>query len=190
MPVGRPTTRREVTALALALGGVALAVIVGYLMLRVSNNRNVQVRLGDDNFYAGRVSRIAPEVIDRGPVLYSDVAGGDRDIYLNHLSDDPQSGWVAFDARPSDSPRSCTLLWLPQEQHFELFRVTSTLGVGEFPKEHCAERAWSPDGAGLATYPVTVLNGSISIDLNGPGGEPSTAPATTSSIVESGATTR
>lgn len=190
MPVGRPTSGRELRAIALALGGVALTVLVGFFMLRVSNNRNVQVRLGDEKFYAGRVSRIAPEIIDRGPVLYSDVAGGDRDIYLNHLSDDPQTGWVAFDARPAAAPRSCTLLWLAGAQHFELFRVTASLGVGELPTERCTAETWPADGAGLASYPVEIVNGSISIDLNGAGAEAANKPASTSSIVESGATTR
>lgn len=189
MPVGRPTTRREVTAIALALGGVASAVLVGFLMLRVSDSRDVQVRLGDDNFYAGRVSRIAPEIIDRGPVLYSDVAGGDRDIYLNHLGSDPLTGWVAFDARPSESPRSCTLLWVANKEHFELFRITKALGVGELPPDRCAEEFWPADGAGLVTYPVTVANGAISIDLNGQDDSPPSQPGTTSSVAESGATT-
>ena len=186
MPVGKPTTKLEIRALLLAFAGVAVVVLIGFITLRVASKGSVEVRLGDDSFNAGKVSRIAQEIIDRGPVLYSDVSSGDRDIYLNHLSDDLESGWLAFDARPADAARSCTLLWVAERTRFELFRVTRALAAGETPSERCDERTFPTNGAGLVTYPVDIRNGRIFVDLNGEDRRNTQEPATTSSVVESG----
>ena len=39
-------------------------------------------RDGDSDFDAGRIGRISEEIDDRGPILYSDVAGRSRDLIL------------------------------------------------------------------------------------------------------------
>jgi len=155
---------------------MALVVLAGGLLLfmnLVSNRAgDVTIRLGDERFDAGRVGRIAAEIDDRGPILYSDVAGGTRDIILNHLSEDPEAGWVAFEARRPGADRDCTLRW---EAAAGAFVETAACGGGSYP----------PDGTGLQPFPVDVVDGSIIVDLNAQARSTTTTRpgATTSSSV-------
>lgn len=159
---------------------MALVVLVGgvLLFLNLVSNRSgdVTIRLGDERFDAGRVDRIAAEIDDRGPILYSDVAGGTRDMLLNHLSEDPQSGWVAFEARRPGAERDCALRWDPDRQ---VFAESSACGGATFP----------PDGSGLQQYPVEVIDGNIVVDLNAEARATTTTrpgATTSSSVVVSG----
>ena len=186
MPVGKPTNGRELRALAIALGGVVMAVVVGWLMLRVSRSSDVKVRLGDEVFDAGQIGRISKELADRGPVLYSDVSGGDRDIYLNHLGAVAEEGWVAFAARPDDVVRPCTLFWIAELDRFELFEMNTKLRAGQIPERRCGDKQYAADGVGLVTYPVTIRAGHMYIDFNAEAHEKSQQPATTVTVVESG----
>ncbi len=178
MPVGRRTAAGEVRAIVMVV--MALVVLVGgvLLFLNLVSNRSgdVTIRLGDERFDAGRVDRIAAEIDDRGPILYSDVAGGTRDMLLNHLSEDPQSGWVAFEARRPGAERDCALRWDPDRQ---VFAESSACGGATFP----------PDGSGLQQYPVEVIDGNIVVDLNAEARATTTTrpgATTSSSVVVSG----
>jgi hypothetical protein len=148
-PVAR-SQRHAGRALVVAAAGVVLAMVVAVGVALLANRGTVEVRLGDDTFQAGNAEEIAEDIVDRGPVIYSDVAGGDRDIWVQHLGDDPRSGWFAFDVRPPGAPRDCTATWQPDDEVF----VASCTGQ-EFP----------PDGDGLPQYPVTVHDGELDIDL-------------------------
>lgn len=165
---------------AIVMVVMALVVLVGgvLLFLNLVSNRSgdVTIRLGDERFDAGRVDRIAAEIDDRGPILYSDVAGGTRDMILNHLSEDPESGWVAFEARRPGAERDCALRW---DADREVFAETTDCGGATFP----------PDGAGLQQYPVEVVDGSIVVDLNAEARATTTTrpgATTSSSVVVSG----
>lgn len=138
---------------ALLVAGVVVVLLMGVAVAvaMLAEEGRVEVRLGDDTFEAGDAERIADEVADRGPVIYSDVAGGSRDIWIQHLGDDPASGWLAFDVRPAGSDRNCVAEWRPQDEVF----VASCTGE-EFPA----------DGAGLPQYPVTVSDGYLEVNLN------------------------
>lgn len=176
MPVGRTSTRRELTAVGLALGGVLAAVAVAILLLRLARGGDVEVRLGSDTFDAGRAERIAAEVADRGPALYSDVAGGSRDLVVNHLGADPATGWVAFSAREPGAARDCYVEWQAAAATFV---------------DRCSGRAYPPDGDGLEQFPVSVVDGAVVVDINRAAErraerEAERDRATTSSIVESG----
>src|SRR5690606_24395042 len=92
-------------------------------------------------FDAGGTERIAAEIADRGPILYSDVAGGTRDLYLNHLSDDVTEGWVAFAAQQPGAARDCFLEWQADEEQFV---------------DPCDGSTFPPDGEGLPQFPVYV----------------------------------
>ena len=59
----------------------------------------VEVKLGTDTFTVGQARPQAESVATDGPFLFSDVANGQRDIYVQHIGDDPLTGWLAFDAR-------------------------------------------------------------------------------------------
>ncbi|HEY6414816.1 MAG TPA: hypothetical protein VIX41_01220 [Acidimicrobiales bacterium] len=148
-------------ALAVAAAGVVVAIGVAAALAVLANRGTVDVRLGSDTFEAGDAEDIAEEIADNGPIFYADTAGGDRDIYLQHLSDDPNEGWLAFAARPPGVSRECTLQWEPRA---EVFRLLDS--DGEVAGE-CDGREFPADGEGLPMYPVIIdAGGNIDVDLN------------------------
>jgi hypothetical protein len=149
-PVAR--SQRHATR-ALLVAGVAVVLLMGIAVAvaLLAEEGTVDVRLGDDTFEAGDAERIADEIAERGPVIYSDVAGGSRDIWVQHVGDDPESGWLAFDVRPPGTARDCVAEWQAADEVF----VASCTGE-EFPA----------DGDGLPQYPVTVEDGDLEVNLN------------------------
>ena len=108
MPVARGPQMNARSAILVGITGVIIAVVLGGGVLFLANqSENVELQLGDTDFDAGQIGRISEEIDDRGPILYSDVARRRRDIILQHLGDDPEAGWFAFDARPIGAPRDC-----------------------------------------------------------------------------------
>jgi hypothetical protein len=170
MPVGRVSTRREITAVVMALGGILVAVVALVVLLRLARGGDVEVRLGSDTFNAGRADHMAELIADDGPFLYSDVSGGTRDLYVNHLGATPETGWVAFAARSPGSSRECFVRWQPE--------------VGGFV-DTCSGSSYPPDGTGLEQFPVIVSNGRLTVDINRTI-EREAQEGTTSSVIESG----
>ena len=148
-------------ALAVAAAGVIVAVGLAAALAVLANRGTVDVRLGSDTFAEHDAEDAAKDIAKRGPILYPDTAGGDRDIYLQHFGDDPGEGWIAFAARPPGVSRACTLQWDGNNQVFRL--LDSSMEVsGE-----CDGREFPADGEGLPMYPVTVdADGNLDIDLN------------------------
>lgn len=170
MPVGRTTTRSEVRAIAMV--AAALLVIVGGIALFlnvVASRGDVQIRLGDDYFNAGDAADIADDIRDRGPVLFSDLAGGSRDIVVNHLGDTADEGWVAFEARRAGDPRDCQVSWNAERSLFE-YSCDDTV---TFP----------PDGTGLEQLSVAVTDGRIVVDINAAQRGSTTVPETSGSTI-------
>lgn len=148
-------------ALLVAAAGVAVALGLALGMAALANRGTVDVRLGTDTFVEQDAEAAAQQVEQGGPILYADTAGGDRDIYLQHLGDDPEEGWVAFAARPPGVSRECTLRWDGDD---EVFRLLDPAGRAT---DECDGREYPADGEGLPTYPVTVdEDGKLDVDLN------------------------
>jgi hypothetical protein len=154
----RQSTTRSPRALVLAVGGAALGVILVIVLFIVAipsltESGKVQVKLGDDTYSPGSAESKAETIADGGPILLGDVSGrNERDIYLQHLGDDPTTGWYAFDARRPGQPRDCFLRW--------------EAGPAEFV-DSCDGTVVAADGAGLIAYQVTVDDdGAVVIDLN------------------------
>ena len=77
--------------------------------------------------------------------------GNDRHLFVQHLGDDPDEGWVAFGAFDPDDP-SCVVL---------IDREAEVLVNG------CDESVTYPlDGEGLRQYPMSVEDGRIYVDVN------------------------
>ena len=94
-------------AAAVALVGVlvlGLAVCAGRRALTPNTGRQARplTRLGDQTFQGGKHRAPAPRrSTDRGPIFYGDVSGRkDRDIILQHIGDDPETGLVRLPGRP------------------------------------------------------------------------------------------
>ncbi len=130
---------------------IAVALVVAVLWLAGSGSQ-VEVRLGDSDFRDLDAERISAEIAEGGPVLFSDVAGGDRDLIVNHVGNDPLTGWSAFDARRPGQPRDC------------YFRWDSEVFVNTCDTSDVVDAA----GTGLQHYPVTIVAGKVRIDINNP----------------------
>ena len=155
-------------AAAVALVGIFVLVVgLGLVTVMIGDKDSADVRLGDQTFQGGSAQRLADEIDDRGPIFYGDVSGNkDRDIILQHLGDDPETGWYAFRAAPVDKDRSCTWQWVPNE---DLFRAK------------CDKSLTAPaDGEGLQQFKVTVKDGRLDVDLNADARDATTTTTTTS----------
>jgi hypothetical protein len=162
MPVERGPQINLRTALILAVSGVVMVGLLFGLVLWLSSTGGVEVQLGDDEFENLDTSEMAEEVADRGPILFSDVGGGSRDIYLQHLSTELGEGWLAFSAQQPGAPRECVLVWTPDEDSGE-----STEGGGIFV-DPCDGAEFPADGDGLTQYPVYLEDDdeTLVVDLN------------------------
>jgi len=170
MPVARGHGVDARSAFVVGVTGVVIALVVGAFMLYLSSRDDIQVRLGDDTFRDLDAESSAEEIAARGPLTFLDLAGGNRDIFVQHLGDDPATGWVAFDVRPAGEARECALVWQPDEQHFVDNGECSAVLV--FPA----------DGEGLPQYPATVDDGgNVVIDLNAAQRDTTTTQPTTQS---------
>jgi hypothetical protein len=148
-------------ALAVAGVGVVAALAIAFGVAQLASQGRVDVRLGSDTFAQQDAADAAEKIADDGPILYADTAGGDRDIVLQHLGDDPDEGWIALAARPAGVSRACTVQSRDREGPFRLLDET-----GEVSDE-CDGREFPPTGEGLPTYPVTVdADGKLDVDLN------------------------
>ena len=140
---------------ALAVAGVAI-VLIGVVALFVAlaaSRGDVEIRLGDERFNAGQTDRLAEVIDDDGglPFLYQDLVGSDRHLFVQHVGDDEEKGWIAFGAFDPDDP-SCAV-------HID--REAKVLVNG------CDESVTYPlDGEGLKHYPVSVEDGRIYVDVN------------------------
>ena len=152
MPVAagpRMTTRR-----AIVFGAASLVMGVGLVLLVIwiAGSGDVDVRLGDDRFQDLDAESMAEQIDDGGPLLFADAANGDRDIIIQHVGNDVDSGWYAFDARIPGQPRDCFLRWEADTEQFvdscdDTLRIDATGGT-------------------LPHYPVTVTEGGeLIVDL-------------------------
>jgi len=183
MPVQPPRSSRSVALgiVGLSVGLIAVLGLFVWAIPSLTEENKVEIQIGDDVFDAGPASQRADSIDRDGPVLFSDVASGQRDIYLQHVGTDPAVGWLAFDARRAEVDRSCTLQWQADSSSFT---------------DPCDGPPVDEVGNGLRHYAVTVnTDGQVEVDLRtstGTQGAPSTpttaAPTTSTSsdIVISG----
>ena len=141
-----PRKERNSRTVALGLAGVVVGIILLLVVFvfaipSLTESGNVKVQLGTDTFDAGLTSKRAESIRRDGPLLFSDVASGQNDIYLQHLGDDDATGWLAFDARRAGATRDCTLHWDVDANQFT---------------DPCDGTTVTADGQGLKQYQVVV----------------------------------
>lgn len=131
---------------------VAVAVAAGLVwsVVQFAADNPEKANLGDPVFRVGRAERLAREVDDRGPFLFQDplARGGGRNVYIQHLGDDPDTGWLAIEARLPHEP-GCAVTW---DRSRELF-------------VDCNGEGHPPAGGDLRTYAGAVEEGQVRIDL-------------------------
>lgn len=141
-------------AVALTVGIVVVLAVFVFAIPSLTESGKVKIQLGDDRFEAGPAEARAASISEDGPILFSDVSSGQRDIYLQHVGDDSGSGWFAFDARRPGQGRDCVLHWERDP------------GPGRFV-DPCDGEEISNEGAGLAQYEVSVEDGEVIVDILG-----------------------
>jgi hypothetical protein len=151
---GRGHTGR---AVAVAVVGVVFALGTAFLVANLASRGDVQVRLGDDRFQAGRTENLARIIdTDGQPILFPDPANFSRSIYVDHQGDDPETGWIALSAFVPDQPE-CTLTFDPE---VDLFAIDE-----QQPASCDRDRTFPRSGAGLRVYATEVIDGRLTIDL-------------------------
>lgn len=138
---------------AAIVGGIAVvaAIVIGVIAIELGTRSNTLV-LGDTNFGSIYAVNMADEIEENGPILWPDIASGSRDIWLQHLGDDPGAGWIAFDARPPGTSRDCAVQWSITDRTFT---------------DPCAGTTYPSDGDGLPPIPVYIDGLTLVIDING-----------------------
>jgi hypothetical protein len=165
---------RSPRAVALAVAGIVIGIVLVLVVFVVAvpsltESGKVEVKLGSDTFAAGSAEARSATIAETGPILFPDVSGRQRDIFLQHIGDDPTTGWYAFDARRPGQPRDCSLQWNADAREFV---------------DPCDGTVVPADGAGLLAYEVTVTDkGALVIDLNGEDEPTDESSTTTSSIL-------
>ncbi len=153
MPVssGPKPSLRAAVAVGLAGVAVALGLVLGILLL-TRTGTDVEIRIGDRDFRDMEIGRISAEIADRGPILFGDVAEGSLDIILQHLGDDQEAGWLAFEARRPGQSRDCFFEWRPEPADF----------VNTCDPDDVVDAA----GTGLRHFEVAVVDGDVRVDIN------------------------
>lgn len=134
------------------VAGVVVGVAMAAALLLAAGGGEVDVRLGDDEFRAGRTAALAPAIGRDGPIAFGDLVGGDRPIFVQHRSDDLDEGWVAHDAVAPGQPPTCVLEWDSAADRF---------------RDPCGDDTYDPDDPALRTYPTEVRDGFVYVDLRG-----------------------
>jgi hypothetical protein len=173
------TRARDPRSLTLAvvglLIGLALLLILFFFAIpKLTSTGTVKINVGSDGVPLGNAEVKAADIAQDGPLLLPDPAGGDHDIFVQHLGDDPLKGWLAFDARRAGTSRDCTLTW------------NNTTKVFTDP---CTHETVPADGGTLARYKVVVGDDEqLSLNLNPNATTPGTteqAPPSTIAITGS-----
>jgi len=140
-------------ALLISAVSVVLLLVLAFLVAQAASRGDVEIRLGDERFDAGQVENIAEAIADEDglPLLYQDLVGGGRNLYVQHLEDHPRKGWVAFSAFDPDDP-SCAV-----EIDRDAMRLVNA----------CDDSTTYPlDGTGLRYYPTEVEGNRLYVDIN------------------------
>lgn len=135
-----------------SLVAVAGAMVLMYFVVRFASENPEKANLGDRvfQFQAGRLSK---EIAERGPFLVPDPLDRGRDLYVQHLGPGPEQGWVALLAYASEPDADCAVEWDAGKRVF---------------RDPCTARTYPADGSGLRTFPTTVDDGVVTIDLRSP----------------------
>lgn len=152
-PVRKTDPRAVIFAVAtFAAGALVVVALFVFAVGKATESGRFEVNLGSDTFNAGNNKLRAESIARDGPFLLPDVGGGQRDIYLQHLGDDPTKGWLAFDARKPGSSRACQLVW--------------TKADGTF-RDSCDGSVIPGDGEGLRHHQVEVSEtNDVIVDFN------------------------
>ena len=142
-----------VKATVVAVLGIVAALAFLFILLSVSKSSDsIEIRLGDDDFRGIDAINLSDEISSNGPVLFPDLLGRDRPIWVTHSGTDPETGWFAFLAQIPKQANSCLTQWDSENSNF----FNSCDPTNKFP----------PDGKGLEQLSWQVVKGELRILIN------------------------
>jgi hypothetical protein len=155
MPVasGGPSPARQAltVGVAMALGALAIVFLVTRFD-RLGGGGAAEVEVGDPVFVVGSAEDLAPVVAESGPFLFPGPTGAGRDLWVQHLGDDPGEGWSAFSVRADGASLDCVAEWQAASRTFV---------------DSCDGEVFPEDGEGLQPYGASVdAGGDLVIDLS------------------------
>jgi hypothetical protein len=132
---------------AAVLGALAAGAMLWVATVYVSRGNGKGDLAPQQEFFVGKAESLA----DRTPFLLPDASPSHRrDVYIQHLGDDLDTGWLALGAlAPGQTDRECFLK--VRGDHFE---------------DPCTDATFPEDGTGLTAYPTEVRDGRVYVDLN------------------------
>lgn len=142
--------RRSTKMITAGVAGVLAAVALLLLVLNLAGSGDVEVRLGDDEFRAGRTDSLAAAIERDGPIAFPDLLARDRPIFVQHTGAGLDRGWQAFAAVASGQPATCVLEWDAGAERFT---------------DPCTDRTYPADGTGLTQYPTRIDGRLLYVDL-------------------------
>lgn len=155
MPVEQRSRSSQVTSILIAMAVVVVAVGATWGLLRLAGGGDgpLRVNMGDETFDAGQSKRLATQIAEDGPVLYSDVSGRGqrRPIWVNHFGEDPATQWYVFTAIPPGAPEGCFLAWNAEDNLFDVRRPDPEDLLA--PGDLCDDQTFSVTGDGLEQFP-------------------------------------
>lgn len=137
---------------AVVVGSLLAAVVAAVLLFAVvqfAADNPEKANLGSP-VLRFQAERLAGEIAERGPVLFPDALNRDREVFVQHLGDDVEQGWLAVSAYAARPDPACVLRWEAAGRRF---------------RDPCTGATFPADGAGLTTYPATVVDGAVTVDL-------------------------
>lgn len=151
---------RRATIIGIAGVIVGVAMIAVVLLANNLGGDHTTTHSSRTKFDVGPAQASADAVKrDDTPLLFQDPATFSRPIYVQHIGDDANSGWTAFDAAIG----SCVLTWHRESNNFT----------------DCNGRQYSATGDGVHQYPWDIDNGELFVDLS-PNATTTTTSTTTS----------
>ena len=152
MPVSSGPKITPLRAVIYTVVSIALAAGLVFAVVSLAGSDQIEVKLGDDDFNAGDAADLAAEIAERGPVPWAPLSRG-RSIWINHIRDDPEKGWFAFDVQSPGASGDCVVDWDAEQK---LFVDTCDPAL-----------VYSATGEGLTQFGVWINeDGDLIVDVN------------------------
>lgn len=142
-----------VKATVVGVVGIVAALACLFILLSISKSSDsIEIHLGDDDFRGIDAINLANEISSNGPVLFPDLVGRNRPIWITHAGNNPQTDWFAFLAQVPEQADSCIAQWDSDNSNF--FNLCNS--KNKFP----------PDGTGLEQLTWQVVQGELRVVIN------------------------
>ncbi len=152
LPGGRPD-RPSATRALIGTAIVALvALAIGWAIISFASSNPDKVNIGKDVFAAGKAERLRKTITAGGPILYPDLLGRGRPIYVQTSGDE----WLAFEAVAPGASEECALSWDGTAREFH-------------EPDECGGLTFPANGKGLVQYSARENpDGTVEVDLRQP----------------------